>query len=230
MGLQTQNPSAEEGFWKFSQSTGARLSVIYSPPSSEEALSESPTVEEALHAFTAFLKVNQAEVREVFHDLAALFKEVLNVFHAALTAVRTAAALVPVYACCKALARALYAAETAVARVLIPEPRAASRTLTAAPTHAMAAAELVVLEVVGAADDVLCAKTGAATASVRTMLESARSFFVMVFCFKKCFDLYKLIIDYYRAIAPPDTTRQTRWSIFDQKQVKLAHKTDSVGY
>jgi len=48
----------------------------------------------------------------------------------------------------------------------------------------MAAAELVVSEVV---DDVLCAKTGAATASIRIMLESARSFFVMVFVVLKMF-------------------------------------------
>jgi len=101
-----------KGFGDFHRLPSA-FSVIYSPLASEEALSESLTDAEALYAFAAFLKVNQADVREILHDFAALLREVLNAFHAALTAVRTCTALVPAYACCKALARALYAEEMA---------------------------------------------------------------------------------------------------------------------
>ncbi len=78
----------------------------YWPRDSAVALAESDTVAGALHARDAVRNFVHAASCAVFQAFVALFIDVLNVVHAAFTAVRTPVVEVCVYACCNAVARA----------------------------------------------------------------------------------------------------------------------------
>ncbi len=122
----------------------------------------------ALHALAAVRNCDHALLCAVLHAPAASFIELLKVAHAALIAARTCDVVVPVYACCNALARAAYAACTACPCVAIAASIVVSRAFTAAPRQAILVA---VLEVVPAAAPpvvlAVCAKAGAIMSPTR---------------------------------------------------------------
>jgi len=119
---------------------------------------ESFAVTGALQAFAAFSNVAQSALLEVFHAFEADFFAELNADQAFLVASRTAVAVVPVYACARAVDLVVYASEIALLYFEKSAEIEASRADTADPRHAIFEATLASVEVEAADADEAKAK------------------------------------------------------------------------
>ena len=157
----------------------------YIPDTSELAFALSLTLLGALQDFTEARNVDQALSRELFQSVRAAFADLENAAQAAFAAARISLVVVSVYACARALARALYALVSADVKVDSAVPIACSRTPTAVPTHAIFEDAADVVAVPDAGEGEVAANAGAAAASNESATMPAAIFFFMVLFFSE---------------------------------------------